>query len=155
MVSVEGFCEKSYCLRCVVCHIVSTMGIRSLVAAVIVVFTSSVVLASFASVPENKGANDWQHYQGMLPLQRTFKDTGILYRHSVLSRQEYDVVHKNLQKLHLSDEKASIAHNRIGAVVPSSIYPIFKEGSLSRLVKSIVGDDYELSNKIPVDVRVW
>lgn len=127
------------------------MRICYIVAAVIV-FTSS-VLASFASLPESKEPNGWQHYQRMLPLQRTFKEAGVLYRHSVLSRQEYDAVHENLQQLQLSDEKASIAHNRIGAVVPSAIYQIFKEGSLSQLVQSVMGDDYELSNDIPVDVR--
>ena len=127
------------------------MRILYMVAAVIF-FTSS-VMASFASVPESKEPNDWQHYHRMLPLQRTFKETGVLYRPSVLSRQEYDAVHENLQQLQLSDEKASIAHNRIGAVVPSAIYQIFKEGSLSRLVQSVMGDDYELSNDIPVDVR--
>lgn len=132
------------------------MIIRHLIAAVIVVFTWSVVLASFASFPDKpKDANDWHHYQRKLPFQRTFEETGILYRHSVLSRQEYDAVHKSLQQLQLLDEKASIAHNRIGAVVPSTIYPIFKEGSLCRLVQSIMGDDYELSNDIPIEVRVW
>jgi hypothetical protein len=127
------------------------MRICYIVAAVIV-FTSS-VLASFASVQESKEPNDWQHYHRMLPLQRTFQEAGVLYRRSVLSRQEYDAVHENLQQLQLSDEKASIAHNRIGAVVPSAIYQIFKEGNLSRLVQSVMGDDYELSNDIPVDVR--
>lgn len=127
------------------------MRIRYIVAAVIV-FASS-VLASFSSIPESKEANDWQQYQRMLPFQRTFEETGVLYRHSVLSRQEYDAVHKKLQQLQLSDEKASIAHNRIGAVLPSTICQIFKEGSLFRLVQSVLGDDYELSNDIPVDVR--
>jgi hypothetical protein len=128
------------------------MRIRYIVDAVIV-FTPT-VLASFASIPESKEANDWQHYQRMLRFQRTFEETGVLYRHSVLSRQEYDAVHKSLQQLQLLDEKASIAHNRIGAVVPSTIYPIFKEGSLCRLVQSIMGDDYELSNDISIEVRV-
>ena len=71
----------------------------------------------------------------------------------MLSRQEYDAVHADLQQLQLSDEKASIAHNRIGAVVPSITSQIFMDGSLSRLVQSIMGDEYELSNDIPVEVR--
>jgi hypothetical protein len=127
---------------------------RYIVTAILVLVSASSVLSSFASVPEANEASSWQSYHKKSPLARTFQETGVLYRQSVLSRQEYDAVHADLQQLQLSDEKASIAHNRIGAVVPSSTSQIFMDGSLSRLVQSIMGDEYELSNDIPVEVRV-
>lgn len=126
---------------------------RYIVTAILVLVSASSVLSSFASVPEANEASSWQSFHEKSPLARTFQETGVLYRQSVLSRQECDAVHADLQQLQLSDEKASIAHNRIGAVVPSITSQIFMDGSLSRLVQSIMGDEYELSNDIPVEVR--
>jgi hypothetical protein len=126
---------------------------RYIVTAVLVLVSASSVLSSFASVPEANEARSWQRYHKQSPLARTFQETGVLYRQSVLSRQEYDAVHADLQQLQHSDEKASIAHNRIGAVVPSITSLIFMDSSLSRLVQSMMGDEHELSNDIPVEVR--
>jgi hypothetical protein len=128
------------------------MRIRYIVTAVLV-STSSSVLSFFASGPEANKASSWQGCHKKSHLAISFQEKGVLYRQSVLSRQECDAVHADLQQLQLSDEMASIAHNRIGAVVPSITNQILKEGGLSRLVQSIMGDDYELSSDIPVEVH--
>lgn len=132
-------------------HLLRTMRIRYIVTAVLV--STSSVLSLFASGPEANKASSWQSCHKKSHLAISFQEKGVLYRQSVLSRQEYDAVHADLQHLQLSDEMASIAHNRIGAVVPSITNQIFKEGGLSRLVQSIMGDDYELSSDIPVEVH--
>jgi len=82
----------------------------------------------------------------------SFHDSGVLYRQSVLSKQEYDAVKKDVENLSLTAEQASIAHNRVGAVAPEATHKIFHQGSVSRLVQNIMGDNYILSEDIPVEV---
>lgn len=81
-----------------------------------------------------------------------FHATGILYKKSILSKQEYDIVKNDIVNISLLPEQASIAQNRIGAVAPKRTQEIFENGSVSRLVQNIMGDDYVLSNDIPVEV---
>lgn len=66
----------------------------------------------------------------------SFHDTGVLYKQSVLSKQEYDEVQEDLANLSLVEEQASIAHHRIGAVVRKRTSEIFRVGSVKQLLRS-------------------
>lgn len=82
----------------------------------------------------------------------SFHETGTLYRQSVLSKQEINTIQQDLFQLKLTSEKNSVAYNRMGAVVPEAIRTIFQNGSPSRLIQKVVGEDYILSTNIPVEV---
>lgn len=109
-------------------------------------------ILSFAFTVEafSQTKNDWKKYQASS--SSAFHDTGILYRQSVLSQQECSVIKEDLLQLQLINEKGSIARNRIGAIIPGSTRQVFSDGTVSRLVQRLVGEDYILCDKIPVEV---
>jgi hypothetical protein len=82
----------------------------------------------------------------------SFHDSGVMYKQSVLSKQELNQVKKDLVKLSLVEEQASIAHRRIAAVVNKRTREVFRQGSVSKLVHCKIGENYVLCDHIPVKV---
>ena len=105
---------------------------------------------------------DWNLYN----LKREYqKSGGILYKQSILSTQEYNVIMKNLSQLtlHIEDEKqSSFATNRVGCTIgrDTEIYNILScgDGSLCKLINSLEEQEecgpMILAPDIPVEVRV-
>jgi hypothetical protein len=85
----------------------------------------------------------------------SFHDSGVMYKQSVLSKQELNQVKKDLVKLSLVEEQASIAHRRIAAVVNKRTREVFRQGSVSKLVHCKIGENYVLCDHIPVKVRIY
>ena len=83
-----------------------------------------------------------------------FHKIGNLYQQSTLTKQEFEIVQNDLKNLELTNEQATIAHNRVGAIVPKATRQIFQQGSPSCLVQKIVGNEYILSKDIPVEVQI-
>ena len=105
----------------------------------------------------------WKQYQynSRSPLKQAFeKAGGILYRTSVFSKEECTKIEKDLHQVTscLKDElTSSVATNRMGAAVcpNSATIQIFQSGSLTTLVQSIMGHDYRLSTRVPVELRTY
>lgn len=88
------------------------------------------------------------------------KAGGILYRTSVVSKDEYAAIGQDVAAFStkLQEETSStVAQFRMGTCLPqnSATVHIFQNGGLCRLVKQVAGPDYELSSQIPVEMRVY
>ena len=107
--------------------------------------------------------SQWKQYRdtSCSPLKQAFdKAGGIIYRTSVFSKEEYTQIHKDLHQLtsRLMDEStSSVAKNRMGvAVCPNSATSqIFQSGGLTTLVQTIMGHNYQLSTRVPVELRTY
>lgn len=88
------------------------------------------------------------------------KAGGVLYRTSVFTKDEYSAIAEDVAtfsgKLQ-QETSSSVAQFRMGTQLPpdSASYLIFQNGGLSRLVEQVAGPGYELSTRIPVEVRVY
>ena len=100
--------------------------------------------------------SDWDQYVKD-PMRAKFeKSGGILYKKSIFTESELERIRADIQPLKLQDENsaASVAKNRRGAQlqIDTDTVRLFRDGSLSEIVKTIMGQDYELSDKVPVEV---
>mmetsp|Transcript_1243 Transcript_1243/g.1698 ORF Transcript_1243/g.1698 Transcript_1243/m.1698 type:complete len:258 (-) Transcript_1243:151-924(-) len=121
-------------------------------------------VVAFSSVCTKGGNVGWKNYDYgtsvvSSPLQKDFeKAGGVIYKTSVLTGDETQVIKQDITNLRLcSETTSSVARNRVGAVLSSEsdTVRIIKEGSLNRLVERVAGDNYELSTNIPVEVRAY
>lgn len=88
------------------------------------------------------------------------KHGGILYRTSVFNKEEYAAITEDVNRAmgQLSEESSlSVAKHRLGTVLSptSRAYPIFREGSLQKLVQQVTSEDYELSKHVPIEIRSY
>ena len=107
--------------------------------------------------------SQWKQYWDMAHylLKQVFnKAGGILYWMSVFSKEEYTKIQKDLHHLTscLMDEStSSLATHWMGALVcPNrATSQIFQSGSLTTLVQTIIRHDYQLSTRVPVELRTY
>lgn len=89
------------------------------------------------------------------------KSKGVIYRQSVLSNGELSSIWREVSGLlsQLQQESSSIAQHRLGASlhpITSPTVQVFREGSLTRLVRRCTGDDTMiLARDIPVQLRSY
>jgi hypothetical protein len=85
---------------------------------------------------------------------------GFLYRTSVFDKDELNTITSELSacaKRLVPETASSIAQHRMGTALPktSPTVQILRDGSLSRLVKRVVGRDYKLCEELPIEVRTY
>ena len=112
----------------------------------------------------------WQKYQKEKNYVRQFKKYGILYKTSILTTQEFNTVKRELSSLPLNlvkETTSSVAHNRIGAQLPSNceINKVLSNpnGSFIRLMNELAFEEdvkdgrngMILSQKVPVEIRIY
>ena len=118
----------------------------------------------------------WQKYNTKeKQYVKQFKKYGIIYKTSVLTNKEFNTVKSELLSLSLDlikETTSSVAHNRMGAQLPSDCEIIkmlsSKEGSFMKLINEIAGDcnndndrnhkenrKMELSRIVPVEMRTY
>ena len=77
------------------------------------------------------------------------------YKTSIFTHQELTAIRRDVNAVVLRDEtKSSVARKRKGAKIDtnSDTLRILAEGSLSTIVKDILGPEYTLSTAVPVEV---
>jgi hypothetical protein len=110
----------------------------------------------------------WQKYNtNEKQYVKQFKKYGIIYKTSVLTDEEFNTVKTELSNLSLDviqETTSSVAHNRMGAQLPSDCEIIkmlsSTEGSFTKLINEIAGDcnydrKMELSRIVPVEMRTY
>jgi len=114
----------------------------------------------------------WQKYStNDKQYVKQFKKYGIFYKTSLLTDQEFNTVKEELSSLSLSlikETTSSVAHNRIGAQLPSDCDTVKMlsntKGSFMKLMNEIAGDadhnieenrNMVLSRIVPVEMRIY
>ena len=104
--------------------------------------------------------NDNQSYwttNWMAPID---KSDGILYKQSIFSKMEYDLIRSEISPLMTClnvETTSSVACNRMGASLSpeSETVRILRRGKLNQLVNKMTGADMELSIHVPVEIRTY
>jgi hypothetical protein len=101
--------------------------------------------------------------QGSALRSSRFCTDGVLYRQSVCTKEEMNTIQCEIGEAmkYLSEERSSIAQNRVGTTLPreSKIAEILDRGSIFSLVQRAVGSrgnaSVQLANEIPIELRVY
>jgi hypothetical protein len=94
-----------------------------------------------------------------------FDSDGIIYRQSVCTNEEMELIRKEVSQAmkHLTKERSSIAQHRLGTTISqdsargSDIIQVLQKGSIFSFVDRVVdaNDRVQLSDNIPVEIRVY
>eukprot|EP00978_Attheya_sp_CCMP212_P009787 scaffold23280_cov43-Attheya_sp.AAC.3 len=104
-------------------------------------------------------ASQWETFNQSSQLKRA---GGILYRRSVLTKEEFESIKREVESLSLKPELNSVANHRLGAQLDplGDTYSILSHGSLYQWINSILKTESDekkmiLSDQVPVDLRVY
>lgn len=95
---------------------------------------------------------------------KRFRKYGIIYKTSVLSRENFEKIQCDLSNMSLSIVKEttnSVAHGRSGAHIPSSSLTASilsdSSGEISKLINDITESDvsWNISTVVPIELRIY